>query len=167
MEGAAMGRRITTYKGVKMRRRGRSWQVDYGTRKGRRTQRSFKDRVLAETDIAEYRARERLNQSDIQDNVISLYHLTQEERMDVLEARAMLKGRTCLLDAAGFLIQHHVPSGSCAVNDLFDQYKQAKQKANCREWHLRTIQHRIGRFARDLGSMRLGEITASETDASQ
>ena len=87
-----MRKNSAVYRGVKMRRRARSWQVDYGTRKGKRTQRSFRNRMLAKTDIDEHRLRERLKQADLQDNAISLYHLTQPERMDALEARATLRG---------------------------------------------------------------------------
>ena len=160
-----MSPKSTVYRGIKMRRRRRSWQVDYGTRKGKRTQRSFKNRMLAKMDIDAHRARERIDQADLQDNAISLYHLTQPERMDVLEARATLKGIASLQDAAAFYMLHHAaPQGSCTVNEMFDQYKQAKLKTNCREWHLRTIQHRIGRFARDFGSMQLGDITAEHIE---
>ena len=154
-----MSKKLTTYRGVKMRRRGRTWQVDYGTRKGKRTQRSFKNRTLAKADIDAHRARERLDKAEVQDNAISLYHLTQPERLDVLEARALLMGVASLETAARFYVSHHVASDSISVNEMFGQYKEARKKANCREWHLRTIQHRIGRFARDFGAMRMGDIT--------
>jgi len=56
-----MSPKSTVYRGIKMRRRRRSWQVDYGTRKGKRTQRSFKNQALAKTDIDAHRARERID----------------------------------------------------------------------------------------------------------
>ena len=87
-----MSKKFVVYRGIKMRRRGRNWQVDYGTRKGKRTQRSFKNQVLVKTDIDAHRARECLDQAEVQDNAISLYHLTQPERMDALKARATLRG---------------------------------------------------------------------------
>ena len=102
-----MSKKLTAYRGVKMRRRGRTWQVDYGTRKGKRTQRSFKNRTLAKADIDAHRARERLDKAEVQDNAIALYHLTQPERLDVLEARALLMGVTTLENAARFYVSHH------------------------------------------------------------
>ena len=126
-------RGATRYRGIRMRRRGRSWQVDYGTRKGRRTQRSFKNLALAKTDIDAHRAREHIDQAELQDNAISLYHLTQPERMDVLEARATLKGLASLQNVAAFYMQHHVVSQAArTVNALFEEYKQAKAKGRGR-----------------------------------
>lgn len=46
---------------------------------------------MAKTDIDAHLARERIDQADLQENAISLYHLTQPERLDVLEARALLE----------------------------------------------------------------------------
>ena len=44
--------RSVRYKGVRVRRRGKSWQVDYGMRGGKRVQRSFKTKELAKKDIS-------------------------------------------------------------------------------------------------------------------
>ena len=44
--------RSIKYKDIRIRRRGRRWQVDYGMRNGRRIQRSFNSKVLAKGDTA-------------------------------------------------------------------------------------------------------------------
>jgi hypothetical protein len=130
-----------------MRQRGRSWQVDYGTQKGKRTQRSFKTLELARIDIDEHKRRESLQRQEVKTNAVTLYHLTQRERADVLEAIEILKDTTTLKEAASFFVrQNGRPADSCTVNVLLPEYKQAKRKANCREWHLRTIDYRIGKF---------------------
>jgi hypothetical protein len=61
MEGIATSQRRARsirYEGVRIRRRGRRWQVDYGMRKGRRIQRSFTSKEIAKRDVDEHLARE-------------------------------------------------------------------------------------------------------------
>ena len=154
-----------TYRGVKMRRRGKSWQVDYGTRKRKRTPRSFKTQELARIDIDEHKKRESLERAEVKSNAVTLYHLTQRQRADVLEAIGIVNGTASLCDAASFFIQQHgAPSDSCTVNELFEDYRCAKQKMNCREWHLRTINYRIGKFAETFGTARVSEILSHEIE---
>jgi len=154
-----------TYRGVKMRRRGRSWQVDYGTRKEKRTQRSFKTQELARIDIDEHKKRKSLERAELKSNAVTLYHLTQRQRADVLEAIGILKGTASLRDATSFFIQQHgTPSDSCTVNELFEDYRCAKQRINCREWHLRTINYRIGKFAETFGEARVSEIMPDQIE---
>ena len=132
--------RSIKYKGVRIRRRGRRWQVDYGLRKGRRVQRSFTTKKAAKGDVDEHLAHESPEQRDIRENSVTLCHLTQHERIEVLEALDMLKGVASLRDAVGFFIQHHsAPNVSPSIHEVFGQYKEAKRKANCREWHLRNF----------------------------
>ena len=149
-----------TYRGIKMRRRGRSWQVDYGTHKGKRTQRSFKTQELARIDIDEHKRRESLERQEVKTNAVTLYHLTQRQRADVLEAIETLKGTASLKEAASFFVrQNGGSSNGCTVNALLPEYKQTKAKMNCREWHLRTIDYRLGKFAETFGETSIAEIT--------
>jgi integrase/recombinase XerD len=166
MEGITMRKKTSKsikYKGIRIRRRGRRWQVDYGMRNGRRIQRSFKSKVLAKGDVDEHLAHESPEQQDVREHAVTLSHLTQHERIDVLEAIDLLKGMASLREAATFFIAQHVGSReSHSVNELFAEYKEAKRKANCREWHLRTIEYRIGKFAEAFGQREVVEITADQ-----
>ena len=151
------------YKDIRIRRRGRRWQVDYGIRNGRRIQRSFNSKVLAKGDVDEHLAHESPEQQDVREHAVTLSHLTQHERIDVLEAIDLLKGVASLRDAAAFFIAQHMGSREPrSVNDLFAEYKEAKRKANCREWHLRTIAYRIGKFTEAFGQWEVAEINADQ-----
>ena len=46
-----MSTKPTTYKGVKIRSRGRGWQVDFGTVAGKRVQRSYQTKEEAKLGI--------------------------------------------------------------------------------------------------------------------
>ena len=151
------------YKGIIIRRRGRRWQVDYGVRNGKRVQRSFNSKELAKGDVNEHLAHESSEQRDIRNNAVTLCHLTQHERIDVLEALDVLKRMASLREAATFFITHHSgPRASRSVQELFADYKEVKRKANCREWHLRTIEYRIGKFAETFGQRKVAEITTDQ-----
>ena len=102
--------RSIKYKDIRIRRRGRRWQVDYGMRNGRRIQRSFNSKVLAKGDVDEHLAHESPEQQDVREHAVTLSHLTQHERIDVLEAIDLLKGAASLRDAAAFFIAQHVGS---------------------------------------------------------
>jgi hypothetical protein len=151
------------YSGVRFRRHGKSWQVDYGWLQGRKLQRSFRTKESTRADIDQYWSRESPEMEDIKTNPVTLCHLTQRERIDVLEAFDVLKGVSSLRDAAAFFITHHSgPHASRSVQELFADYKEVKQKANCREWHLRTIEYRIGQFTETFGQRKVAEITADQ-----
>lgn len=58
-----------------------------------------------------------------------------------------------------FFVQHQtVPSAAHSVQDLMAEYREAKRKANCRPWHLRTIEYRIGKFAQVFAGVRPTEL---------
>jgi integrase len=155
--------RSVRYRGVRIRRRRKSWQVDYGWWQGRRVQRSFGTKESARADIDQHWTRESAELEDIRTNPVTLCHLTQRERIDVLEAQDVLKGVASLREAAAFFIAHHSgPRASRSVQELFADYKEAKRKANCRPWHLRTIEYRVGRFAETFGQRNVAEITADQ-----
>ena len=78
------------YKGIRIRKRGESWQVDYGKPNGKRIQRSFPTKALAKRDTNEYLAQETTRQRDIAENGVCLQHLTRSQRIDVLESIDML-----------------------------------------------------------------------------
>ena len=78
------------YRGIRIRRRGDSWQVDYGKHNGKRVQRSFKTKELARGDINEHAVQALGRQKDIEENGICLQHLARSQRIDVLEALEML-----------------------------------------------------------------------------
>ena len=47
-------RKIQIHKGVKLRPRGKSWQVDFGTRNGRRNQKSYPTLEEAKTAVNDF-----------------------------------------------------------------------------------------------------------------
>jgi hypothetical protein len=77
---------------------------------------------IAKRDVDEHLARESPQQRDIRENAVSLYHLTQHERVDVLEAVEILKGTASLRDAALSFVQHHAaPGGARVMRQIFDE----------------------------------------------
>lgn len=153
------------YKGIRIRKRSASWQVDYGKPDGKRVQRSFSTKALAKRDINEHLAQETVRQKDVQDNGVCLQHLTRSQRIDVLEALDMLGGKASLRDVASFYLQHHTaPDASPAVREVLEEYRHAKRKMNCREWHLRTIDYRIGKFAETFGDTSIADITPAQIE---
>ena len=58
------------HKGIRIRRRGHSWQVDYDKHNGKRAQRSFKTKELAKGDINEHAVQALVRQKDIEENGI-------------------------------------------------------------------------------------------------
>jgi len=100
---------------------------------------------------------------DLRNNPVTLCHLTQRERVDVIDALDTLNGVASLRDAAVFFVQHQtVPSAAHSVQDLMAEYREAKRKANCRPWHLRTIEYRIGKFAEVFGKRSVTDISTDE-----
>ena len=153
------------HRGVKIRRRGQSWQVDYGMLHGKRVQRSFPTKELAKANIDAHKAREAQDRAEVLEDAISLLHLAHHERLDVLEAREVLRGMASLREAAEFYVRHHAAeAGSCTVDELLKQYVHAKEASNRREWHIKTIGYRIGRFAQDFGSRKVCDITSAQVE---
>lgn len=164
-----MSRNSTTesrqYKGIRIRKRGESWQVDYGKPNGKRIQRSFPTKALAKRDINEHLVEETARQKDIEDNGICLQHLTRRQRIDVLESIDMLADIASLRDAAAFYVEHHTtPEESPTVRKVLEEYRQVKRKMNCREWDLRTIDYRIGKFAETFGKTSIAQVTSAQIE---
>jgi len=135
-------------------------------RGGKRVQRSFKTKALAKADIDEHIAHETPEKEDSRNNAVSLCHLTQHERIDVFEALEMLGSMATLREAASFYLSHHRSESESVltVQDLFEEYRQAKRKANCREWHPRTIDYRIGKFSKMFGTRCAATISAVDIE---
>lgn len=64
--------RSIQYRAIRSRRRGRSWQVDSGWRKGCRVQRSFKNKDAAKQEIDQHWAREAPEVEDLRNNPVTL-----------------------------------------------------------------------------------------------
>jgi len=129
-------------------------------------QRSFKTKELAKADIDERVAHEAPERADSRNNAVSLCHLTQHERIDVLEAIEMLGRMATLREAASFYLSHHRPETEIilTVQNLFEEYRAAKRKANCREWHLRTIDYQIGKFSKVFGTRSVATISVADIE---
>ena len=76
--------------------------------------------------IDAHKAREAQDRDEVRENAISLLHLSHQERLDVLEAREVLKGIASLRDAAEFFVRHHsAEAGSCTLDELIGRATQS------------------------------------------
>ena len=69
-------------KALTIRHRGQSWQVDFGTRDGKRVQRSFKTKQDAKTAIESHVEERRLEKIDNQNRRVAIFDLTDRQRID-------------------------------------------------------------------------------------
>ena len=96
-------RKTQTCKGVKVRPRGKSWQVDFETRDGKRNQKSYSTLEEAKNAIADFTLErvenDRLARIDEKNTRFGLYDLTDVERLDVMTAIERLGGHASLTEA--------------------------------------------------------------------
>jgi integrase len=151
------------YKGLTIRHRGQSWQVDFGTRDGKRVQRSFKTKQDAKTAIESHVEERRLEKIDNQNRRVAIFDLTDRQRIDMVTALERLPGNSSLTEAVEFYRKHIAPhGGQRTVAQLLDEYLAEKEKANRRKATLKEIRTRIGRFKQDFGQIPAHEITTHD-----
>ena len=104
-------RKSQKHRGVKIRPRGKTWQVDFGTRNGIRNQKSYptiENAKAAIDDFIENRAEQnRLDRIDEKNRRIGLYDLTDMQRMDVMKAIDRLGSHATLEEAVKFYLDHN------------------------------------------------------------
>ena len=82
------------HKGVKIRTRGNAWQVDFGTRDGKREMRSFKTQEEAKRAINARVEDDKVSARNQRARLAGLYDLPENTRLDVLAALDELGGKT-------------------------------------------------------------------------
>lgn len=153
------------YKGRIIRPRGTAWQVDFGTKNGKRVQRSFETQADAKQSIDEYADQKSLEQVDQKNRRVALYDLTDAQRMDVLTAFDKLSGHASLTDAAEFFMSHTAPGGGTrTVSEVLEEYLDTKKRANRRASTLSDIKMRIGRFADRFGDSPVHTVTTHDLE---
>ena len=100
------GKRRTqqSYKKVKIRPRGSSWQADFGTRAGKRDQKSFgsldEARQAIDIHLLQVAEQSRFEAIGKKDKMIGWHNLSEREKVDAVSALEMLADRVSLMDAA-------------------------------------------------------------------
>ena len=108
--------------------KGANFQINCRLLNGTRYQRSFKDRKDAESDAARLRGERAV---ELKNRTVSLNHLSDQERIDVLQAREKLNGKATLLQSTTFYLEHNIlPTGPVlTVNEAIKRYMQQSASA--------------------------------------
>ena len=160
-----MTKKSQTYRGVTLRLRGTSWQVDFGTANGARKQRSYGSKQDAKRAIDDHVELHRLAQIKDRNHRVAVHDLTDKQRIDVMSALDELDGRGTLVDAVRFYVEHSSPvAGQRTVTEVFEEYLEGKRKANRRKQTLVDVKMRIGRLATDLGDRPVHQITTHDLE---
>ena len=143
---------------------GANFQINCTLLNGTRYQRSFKDRKDAETDAARLRDERTV---ELKNRTVSLNHLSDEERIDVLESRRILDGKATLQQSAAFYLEHNIlPTGPVlTVNEAIERYLAASREDGLRERSMRDLQGRLQKLARTFGKKTVTAISRADADA--
>ena len=153
------------YRGKTLRRRGQSWQVDFGTVDGKRKQVSYPSKEDAKRAIEEQAELERQGEIDRANKRVAVYDLSDKQRMDIFSALGKLPRGTTLTDAVDYYLEHTRPAGeSVTVTALLERYLKDKRKSGRRPGTLEDIAHRVGRFAKRLGETAVHEISSHDIE---
>ena len=154
------------YRGITIRKRGSSWQVDYGSYLNKRVQRSYPTLSDAQIEIDKYKETQRFEDIANKNKRIQIHDLTDNQRRDVFDAYEKLKGKVKLCDVVDFYLKHNKPeNGDITISTALDEYLQSKKRANKRKRTLNDIQTRIGRLARDFSHANVCEITSRDLES--
>jgi integrase len=153
------------YRGVTIRRRTNSWQVDFGSTNGKRVQRSYPIKQDAKQAIDDHLERSRIESVDTKNRRVAVYDLTDRQRIDVISAFDKLPSGSSLTEAVEFFAEHHGPHGGHrTVSEVLDEYLEEKTKANRRDRTIEDIQTRISRLAKTFGSTCVHQITTHDLE---
>ena len=153
------------HRGRTIRSRGTSWQVDFGTKNGKRVQICYKTKEDAKTAINARVQQQQIEMIDQNNKRVAVYDLTDKQRIDIITALDKLPKHSSLSQAVDFYLQHTQPTGgSFTVTQVLEEYLEAKTKANRREQTLKGIRGRIGRFARQFGDVPVHQISTHDVE---
>jgi len=153
-----------------IRRRGKSWQVDFGIITGKRTQKSFKTKGEAE-DWAKQKQKEH------DQGRFAAFGMTDRQRFDALAAYEKLSSLIKLpvtdLPAPGvslqivtdFYAKHAKPAGAQRTfRELCDDYLKTKEAAGRRPKTLFDLRHRFKRICTKFGTTPVHTVTTQDIE---
>lgn len=88
--------------------------------------------------------------------------LPRRARQDALDALKLLKGRTALVEAARFWVQHHPDTGAVTLVQLGAQWLEELRKQNCRPTTLAERRQKIARLCLTYGDRPACAITTHD-----
>ena len=144
-------------------RKGANFQINCQLLNGTRYQKSFKDRKDAESDAARLRDERDV---DLKNRTVSLNHLSDAERIDVLQAREKLEGKATLLQCAIFYLDHNIlPTGPVlTVNEAIERYTVQSKEDGLRPRSLGDLKVRLQKFAETFGEKAVTSISRPDAD---
>ena len=131
-------------------REGVNFQISCTLLNGTRYQRSFKDRKDAEDDAVRLRSERDV---ELKNRTVSLNHLVDQERIDVLESRRILDGKAALKQCVAFYLEHNIlPSGpALTVNEAIKRYMLQSEEDGLRDRSMQDLRGRLQKFADTFG----------------
>ncbi len=140
-----------------------SYQINCQKLNGERYQQTFKRREDADNEADRLRDERTV---ELKNRNISLRNLTDDERIDILEARRVLDGKASLLQSANFFTEHNIlPSGvSLTVNEAIERYTIQSTEDGLRARSLGDLRSRLRRFAETFGKKSVTAISRSDAD---
>ena len=138
-----------------IKKRGKTWQVDYGRKNGSRVRQSFKTKAEAEADVTAKRIEQK-------NNSVALTGLPDGQRMDVLRAMKKLDGRGSLEQAVDFYLQHCAPAGARTIEECLTEYVEAKRRANRRPRTIVEAEGKLGLFVQGHEGAGVHELTTRD-----
>lgn len=144
-------------------RRAQSWFIDVRLPNGKRYQRMFKSAKDAQTDAARLRMEQKIER---QNRVVSLANLTDEERIDVMNALKKLAGRVTLTQAAEFYVEHNdLPAGALVtVQEAVERYLAQSAEDGLRPRSIKDLEAKLDRFAETFGARPVAHISRNDAD---
>lgn len=152
-----------------IRKRGVSWVVDCGKVFGKRERKQFEAIEEAEAHAEAQRAR-RATQREVEhfetkERSVQLTSMTDNERMDALQALTVLDGHGSLVAAAQFWKKHAAPAaGARKLRDFFAEYLDTKVKAQCRPITIADVKAKLGRFVFDNATRYVHAVTTHDVE---
>ncbi|MCX7010298.1 MAG: hypothetical protein NTY53_24175 [Kiritimatiellaeota bacterium] len=140
---------------------GKSWMVDARLINGERLQRTFRDKREANALLEQLKAERRVEEKN---RAVSMVNLTDDQRMEVLQAYQLLNGKASLLDAVNFFVEHLFsekgePLPQITVREAVEKYVANRTEKQLRERSLRDLRVRLARFVTMFGDKPVAAVT--------
>jgi len=147
----------------KIKKRGNSWEVDFGTVRRpdgtvRRERQSFNTRVEAQEEVAS-RGIETKNKR------VRLLDLTDVQRLDILAAVQELGDRGTMTQAVKFYLRHGNPDGGQRkLEDVAAEYLEGKERAGRRPKTIIDARSKVDRFVSTIGMENAHEVMTADVE---
>jgi integrase len=142
---------------------GESWFIDCRLTNGRRYQKAFKVKKDAEDAAKTLRLEREVEQKN---RMVHLANLTDDQRMDVLNALKKLAGKATLLQAAEFFVLHNdLPAGEAiTIDEAVERYIKAACEDGLRPRSIQDLQTKMAALRKKLGARPVAHISRSDAD---